>query len=295
MSAFLRDASPALKAALAAGTIRYSANLITIALTDGETILHWTDFDQSLRYAGTLYASGAPFLSRPTWGVKNTMEVPELSLKIMSDNGGFNGGSALQAQIHDGLLDGASFLLQRAMMGDDANPDTLGVIPLFAGKVAAIDLDGVTATVGVKGKNNDLDQYVPRNLYQVGCNHAFCNAGCGLSRATFTSAFTVGSAATSSFIPWSSAPSAPTSYQNGTLTITSGDGTGSRRTIAAASSAGLILAYPLPFVPAAGDAFTAFKGCDKTRNSGSNQSCTAYSNTAHFRGFPDVPPPATAY
>jgi uncharacterized phage protein (TIGR02218 family) len=295
MSAFLRDASPALKAALASGMVRYCANLITISLIDGETVYRWTDFDQALRYAGTRFAAVGQYLTRPTWNVKNTMEVPELSLKVFSPGGGAGGGIDMQAQIHDGLLDGASFLLQRAMMGNDVNPDTFGLVPLFAGKVSGIDLDGVGATIGVKGKNNDLDQYVPRNLYQTPCNHAFCNSGCGLSRATFTSTFAVGAGATSTFIPWASAPASPTSYQNGTFTMTSGDGAGSRRTIAVASASGLTLAYPLPFTPAAGASFTGFKGCDKTRDSGSNQSCSAYSNLAHFRGFPDVPPPATSY
>jgi uncharacterized phage protein (TIGR02218 family) len=295
MSAFLRDASPALKAALASGTVCYSANLITIALIDGETVYRWTDFDQALSYAGTRFTAAGQYLTRPTWNVKNTMEVPELSLKLLGLNSSYNGGGSLQAQIHDGLLDGASFLLQRAMMGIDCNPDTLGLIPLFTGKVAGIDLDGVSASIGVKGKNNDLDQYVPRNLYQIPCNHAFCNSGCGLSRATFTASFVIGAGATSTFIPWASVPASPTSYQNGTFTMTGGDGAGSRRTITVASASGLTLAYPLPFTPAAGDSFTGFKGCDKTRDSGSNQSCSAYSNLAHFRGFPDVPPPATSY
>jgi hypothetical protein len=81
MSAFLRDASPALKAALASGMVRYCANLITISLIDGETVYRWTDFDQALRYAGTRFAAAGQYLTRPTWNVKNTMEVPELSLK----------------------------------------------------------------------------------------------------------------------------------------------------------------------------------------------------------------------
>lgn len=120
--------------------------------------------------------------------------------------------------------------------------DTLGPMPLFAGKVAAIDLDGITAEIVAKGKVNDLDQYVPRNLYQVGCNHAFCDIGCGLNRAAFTAAFTVGAAPSATFIPWGAVPANATAYQNGTLVITTGAGASQRRTIAQATTAGVSLA-----------------------------------------------------
>lgn len=293
-NAFLRNWPAPLVAAINARAIRYRAKLYTITLVGGGT-LTWTDFDTDLVYAGTVFQSKAAFLSKPSWKVSNTMEVPELSLKISSFNAAFDGGGTLELQIHSGLLDGATFLMQECMMGVDCNPNTLGVGPLFGGKIAGIDLDGVTATIAAKGKINDLDQYVPRNLYQVPCNHAFCDPGCSLSAASFTSSFTMGGVPNTSFIPWASAPSNAAAYQNGTLVITNGPASGSRRTIAAASSAGLTLGYPLPFLPVAGNSFTAFQGCDKTLNSGSSQSCTAYSNTAHFRGFRDVPPPASAY
>lgn len=294
MTAWLRDAPAPLIAALAAGAIRYRADLMTITLIDG-TVLRWTNFDHDLTYDGHVFTSQGVLLNRMTWSVKNTLEVPNFTLKASSLNTGFNGGAALQVQIHGGLLDGAAFLGQRAMMGLDARPDTLGVLSLFAGKVAGVDLDGLTAAIGIKGKTNDLDQYAPRNLYQIPCNHAFCDAGCTLSQSAFTAAYSVGASPSPTFIPWSSAPVNASGHQGGVIAFTSGAAAGSRRTIVAASSAGVSLAYPLPFVPAPGDGFTALRGCDKTYNSGSNQSCTAYGNTAHYRGFPDTPPPGSAY
>lgn len=294
MTAWLRDAPAPLIAALEAGAIRYRADLMTITLIDG-TVLRWTNFDHDLAYGGHVFTSQGVLLNRLTWKVTNTLEVPNFTLKASSLNTGFRGGAALQVQIHGGLLDGATFLGERAMMGLDARPDTLGVIALFAGKVAGVDLNGLTAAIGIKGKINDLDQYAPRNLYQIPCNHAFCDAGCTLAKADFTASFTAGASPTPTFIPWGSAPVNPSGFQDGVIAFTSGVAAGSRRSIVSASSAGVALSYPLPFVPSAGDAFTALRGCDKTYNSGSNQSCTAYGNTAHFRGFPDVPPPGSAY
>ncbi len=173
---------------------------------------------------------------------------------------------------------------------------TLGAVTVFGGKIAGIDLDGITAAIAAKGKTNDLDQYAPRNIYQVGCNHAFCDAGCALSRASFTTPFTVGLSPTTTFIPWNGTPPTnPQGWQNGTIVFTSGAAAGARRTIAKADSSGATLVYPLYVTPAHADTFTGLQGCDKSFDSGSGQSCTDYSNTQHYRGFPYVPPPNSAY
>lgn len=297
MTALLRDASSALKAVLASGVPTWSADLITVTLADGVTVFNWTNWDTDLTYAGTRYSSRGQWLSRTSWKVTNTMEVPTMTVNLLSLNDGFNGGASLKSQIHAGLLDGAKFLLKRAIMTAPGNVDALGAVSLFSGKVADLDLDGITAVLNIKGRVNDLDQYAPHNLYQVPCLHGFCDQNCTLSRATYTQTFAVGLTPTATFIPWASgaAPGNPLLYQNGILAITGGLAAGARRTIAKADSTGLTLAYPLAVVPAGGDAFTAMQACDKTLNSGSGQSCTDRGNTQHYRGYKNVPPPNTSY
>lgn len=295
MSALLRPASTALANALAGGVELWAADLFTFTLADGVTQYHWTTWDTDLVSSGVTYSSKAPWLSRSSWSVVNTLEVPTLTVSLLALNSGFGGGGSIKTQIHNGLFDGASVLFSRAFMLTPGAPDVLGAIPLFGGKVGPIDLIGTEATITVKGKVNDLDQNVPRNLFQIGCNHAFCDAGCTLNRASFTSTFFVGVTPGATFIPWSAAPANPGLYNGGTFALTGGAGAGQRRTISAANSSGLFLSYPLAIVPAAGDAFTAFQGCDKTFNSGSGQSCTDRSNTQHYRGFEFVPPPNAAW
>ena len=46
---------------------------------------------------------------------------------------------------------------------------------------------------------------------------------------------------------------------------------------------------PLPNVPAVGDTFSVFPGCDKTKTTCAGK----FSNIARFRGFPFVPVPET--
>jgi uncharacterized phage protein (TIGR02218 family) len=295
MSALLRSASPELAAALAGGVQLWRADIFAVTLLGG-TMQNWCTWDCDLTVAGVLYASKAPWLERSSWNVSNTMEVPTLTLRLRALDTSFAGGADIKTQILGGLFDGASLTFSRVFMTSPGAVSALGALPLFAGKIAGVDIAGTTATLSVKGKVNDLDQNVPRNLYQVGCNHAFCDPGCTLSRASFTAAFTVGGAPTATFIPWNgAAPGNATNYQNGTTTITGGAAAGQSRTIAQATSAGLTLAYPLYSTPAPGDAFTAFQGCDKTFNSGSGQSCTDRANTQNYRGFPFVPPPNSSY
>lgn len=292
MTALLRDCSPELAAALASGVRLWAADLLSFTLADGVTVFNWTTWDSDLLCDGVLYQSRAPWINRSTWKVSNKMQVPTMKVSLLSLNQGFNGGAHLKSQIHAGLFDGASVLFQRAYMTTPGDADALGAIALFGGKTAGLDLDGITAVINVKGKINDLDQFAPRNLVQVSCLHSFCDVNCKLSRPAFTTGYTVGTTPSATFIRWSGSPPLnATNYQGGTLAFTSGPASGSRRTVTKATSTGLTLAYPLYAVPAPGDGFTAFQGCDKTYNSGSGQSCTDRSNTQNNRSFEFVPPP----
>ncbi len=295
MSALLRSCSPALADALAGGVELWAADLFTFTLADGVTQFNWTSWDTDLVADAVTYSSRRPWVECSGWSVVNTMEVPTSTVTLTATNDGFNGGASIKAQIHNGLFDGASVLISEAFMTTPGDTSALGLLPVFGGKVGAIDLIGTQAVLTCKGKVNDLDQYVPRNLFQVGCNHAFCDVGCTLNRAAFTASFTVGASPTPIFIPWAAAPGSPVAFNAGTLAMTSGAAAGSRRTILSSNSSGLTLAYPLYTVPAPGDSFSAFAGCDKTFDSGSGQSCTDRSNTQNYRGFEFVPPPNSAF
>ena len=296
MADYLRTCSPALALALQGGVQLWSADIFKFVLVDGVTDCFWAAWDSDLSVGGTVYSSRAPWLKRSQWNVSNRMEVPSLKVTLAALNDSFAGGANIKLQIHNGLFDGATFLLSRVFMNAPGNTAALGAIDLFGGSVSGIDLTGIAADITIKGKVNLLDQNAPRNVFQVGCNHAFCDAGCTLGRASFTTSYTVGTSPTTSFIPWASAPANPGRYVNGTMALTGGAASGQRRNIAIADSSGLTLAYPLYVLPSAGDAFTAFEGCDKSfAASGSVQSCTARGNTQNYRGFEFVPPPNSAY
>lgn len=296
MTDYLRTCSGSLALALAGGVELWSADIFTVTLIDGVTKYYWAAWDSDLLVGGSqIYSSTQPWVERGSWGVTNTMQVSTMKMTLGALNTSFAGGAQIKTQIHNGLFDSAFILMSRAFMTSPGNTATLGTIDLFGGLVGAIDLNGISADFQIKGKNTILDQNVPRNIFQIGCNHAYCDAGCTLPRLTYTTSYTVGASPSPSFIPWASAPSNPARYINGTFSATSGTDSGQRRNISYADSTGLTLAYPLYATPAPGDGFTAFEGCDKSVNSGSVQSCTSRSNTQHYRGFPFVPPPNAAY
>ena len=71
------------------------------------------------------------------------------------------------------------------------------------------------------------------------------------------------------------------------MTFTSGNNNGIRRTVRTYSPGQILLVTRLPFVPQSGDTFQIVPGCDKRE-----ATCLEkFSNTAHYRGFPFVPPP----
>jgi uncharacterized phage protein (TIGR02218 family) len=286
----MRPCNVTLAAALAAGDVlmrRAEAYKITTKLG---TIFRWSTYDKKIPNGLDTYTAQGPFLKRSSWKLTNTMQVPSMTMKLSSLNQSFNGGASLIGQITQGLLDGASVVMTEIYM--DATVDAVSVIGdivIFGGRVSVASTDGLTATIQVKGANNRLDQYAPRRLYQVGCNNTFCDAGCTLLRASFTSSFTVGASPTRLFVPWASPPGTPSQFVLGTLTMTSGAASGESVTVGAADASGCTLVFPLYAAPAPGDTFTVFQGCDKTI-----ATCTGRSNNQNGLWFPFIPPAETA-
>ena len=277
----LRSCTSELAAALADKTVQLSmADFYKITLLDG-TVYHWTNWDVDLTWS--LHTYTHMNLKRGKWNLTNSMTVPSMDLTIYSAGEAFDGSNSIKWQVTNGLFDGAVILHSQAFM--QAPPTIIGVMDLNAWIAGEAEIGSTTVALTLKGKNNRLNANAPRNLYQAGCLHAFCDDGCTLARASYTTSHVVGSGTpTQTYIPWDTAPSDYAKYQYGTVKFTSGDASGQSATVTSVSSSGLTLAYPLIEAPAAGDSFTAFKGCAKTKTA-----CTAYSNIQHWRAFPYTP------
>ncbi len=188
------------------------------------------------------------------------------------------GGVPFFVALREGVFDGCTVRRDRAFLTAwDAPP--IGGVTLFTGRLASVDQVGRTsATLTVASELTLLDVDLPRNVWQPTCNHTLYDTGCRLVRQAYASAGAVGDGASTTFIPWAGASEALT---QGTVTFTSGGNSGVSATIKLADAAGLTLTYPLPAMPAPGDSFTAYQGCDHTL-----ATCRSkFANEANFRGF----------
>ena len=288
----MRTATPALVAYLAglrAGrdAPALMADCFTLTLRTG-TILTYTNADVPVVLNGATFLADSILIDGLQYKCAVGLDVDKQKVTISARPTDTIGGIPFLQAVRNGLLDGCEVQRDRAFLSAWGSAP-VGAVTLFKGRVSTIDSVGrTTATVTVASDLVLLDIDMPRNLYQPACNHVLFDSGCGLVKNAFGAAGTVGAGAGATLIPWAAASSA---YAQGTITFTGGANTGVTANIKGADATALTLSYPLPDVPAAGDGFTAYQGCDHTL-----ATCRAkFNNASNFRGFPFVPVPETAF
>lgn len=283
--------TPTQKAFLATRQPCFVADLFTVTLLGG-SVYYWSTFDQSVTVVGHTFVAFGKLMQRNSLSIRNTVEVPEMELTLLAGALDLINGNAIKQQILAGAFDGATVRMERLFM-PTVGDVSLGTVALFSGRMSDCKVSAQSVIITVKGDNVLMNQYAPKNVYQLLCLHSFCDAGCTLSEAANTTSNTVGASPTTQLIPWGSVPGSPSIYGLGKITFLSGIAAGQVRTVRSADASGIVLIYPLDDAPAPGDNFKILKGCDKTEATGSGQDCTAYANTQHYRGFRFIPPPET--
>lgn len=300
----MRSASAALQDFLRLRQPCWIAELFTLTLADGVTNYLWTSFDQNIMYSGSTWIALGPLIARSRMTVRNTVEVPEVDIKIAALDSVLVNGISLKTAVHNGIFDGARIKIYRVFMPSadaSGNPiapgnTSLGLVTMFAGRLSQAQVTASGVTFTAKGDNVLMNQQAPRNLYQTTCLHTFCDAGCnanGLTpRVNFTTTNTAGFGATTLKVPWGTPPANPALYVLGKITFTSGVCNGQIRTIRNADATNIYLTYPLYGAPQAGDAFSVLMGCARTLNACQNhtdKNGNAVNNQASFRGYPFIP------
>ena len=288
----MRAASPALVAFLATLQAQHDAPVLmadcfTLNLRTG-AILTYTSADVPVVLNGATFLANSILVDGLQYKCSVGLDVDKQKITILARQTDTIGGIPFLQAIRNGVLDGCEIQRDRAFLSAWGTTPT-GSVTLFKGRVSTVDSVGrTTAQITVASDLVLLDIDMPRNLYGPTCNHVLFDSGCGLVKNAWGAAGTVGSGATAILLPWTGAS---TAYAQGTITFTSGINTGATANIKSASMAALTLSYPLPNVPAQGDSFTAYQGCDHTM-----ATCRAkFNNAANFRGFPFVPVPETAF
>lgn len=263
------------------------ADLYTITLKSG-TALRYTTWDTNLVVLGNTFLTGPPHIARSAIEEKIGMEVATLEVTIEASLTDTVSGVPILQAIGQGIFDGAGFRIDRLFM--DSNSNQIGAVVRFSGFIGPVEeLTRTSAKLTVNAATAYLNMQLPSIILQPGCTNTLFDPRCGLLKSSYANNLVVQAPCTlNKIITTSSQPDAY--FDNGQLVFTSGANNGLVKAIRQFIAGVFYFNSPLPFVPNAGDTFTAYPGCDKTQ-----ATCTAkFNNVANFEGFPYVPVPETA-
>jgi hypothetical protein len=168
----------------------------------------------------------------------------------------------------------------------------IGLVNVFAGRVAECDGGRSTITVNMNDPRELLAIDMPRNLFSAGCGYALFDTGCTLSKAAAARGLTVTNVTSINSI-FSSDLAVPDGfYSLGSVAFTSGANSGLTMMVRSSfqQNGNLEFMAPLPFNINVGDTLLAYPGCDK-------QSATCngkFGNLINFGGAPFIPAVETA-
>ena len=257
------------------------ADCYTISLRTG-LILTYTNADVPISLNGYVYSANSVLVDGLKFKCDVGLNVDQQQITLSARSTDTVGGIPILQAIRNGLLDGAEIQRERAFLPSWTGAP-IGSVILFKGRVGAIDNIGrTTAQITVNSDLVLLDIDMPRNLYSPSCQHRLYDSGCTLVKNAFGASGAVGSGSTNVTINWSS--SSPV-YTQGTATFISGANTGVTANVKSSSSTGFQLSYPLDAIPAAGDAFTIYQGCDHTQATCKNK----FNNLAKLSWVPLYP------
>jgi len=279
-----------LAAWLAANNVGHSADLLTVTLLDG-TIYRWTTWGNSLVVSGNTYLAyglgTAPLVKRGPYTRRSRLTVDTLDFDL-NGKGVTLGGVAMPLRAVQGYFDGARVQLDVLIMPTPGDVTTFTPISsYFEGRVAFVEPVGPRVRLRCKSELELLSLKLPKFLAQPSCGNVVYDTNCALVKATYTDAATAtgGTTATVTTATAAVTGKAAAYYELGVVKFTSGSLSGLRRSVKVSLAGTITLALPLPSAPQAGDTFTIFPGCDRSRTM-----CNAkFSNLVHFRGYPHIP------
>jgi uncharacterized phage protein (TIGR02218 family) len=261
------------------------AELYTFTLADNSTYLY-TSLDVNIVIGSNEYKSDGLLIKRGPMRQGLGLQVDDLELTVYPTTANI-GGVGWLAALRNGVLDGATVLLQRAFFKWWAADGFIGAITSFNGTVSDIDPIGRSgAVLKVASIAELLSVMWPRMVYTAQCVWRLYDSGCTANRTSFTVSGNIAGNGTVNAFPTDLAQ-ANNYFDQGVMRFTAGNNVDVMRTIKSYSAGNVSIAYPLLYPPMANDAFQIYPGCDHSQNTCINK----FSNGNNFRGFPFIPVP----
>lgn len=261
----------------------YEAQLLTVTLSSG-TKIYWSAEDQALKWNGNQYILGPGISGTPTTRQIGT-QVSQKDVSLLFDDEVTYNGISLAEYIASGGFINATMLFEQAYAYSPDMP-ILGTLPEFFGRITQFkDTGNTKATVTISNWMSLLNGQVPSELWQPPCLHTVFDSGCKLNRADFAKNGTVQGAPDALTISTNLTPPNDGYYNLGKIVFTSGENDGQSRSIKTQSGGIVAMVRALPALPAPGDTFTIYPGCDLTTPTCRDK----FNNLKHRKGLEYIP------
>lgn len=302
----MKSASNATLAIIASGKWLL-ADLYDLTLITGQSY-HFTNFQVPLTAAvfpsstKNTYTTGL-IITRDTMTLKVGTEAGNLKLSVSPQGDSPNapvliGGYPILQAARYGFLDGATLRYSKLFLKHPALGAQLdtsqGAVGWFLGQIQEPTIDRLSLELSIDDALSYLGtQQMPRVLWGAGCFHEVYDAGCTLLKSAFTSTGTIASVGDNAHYT-SNLTQADDFFDLGVLTFTGNVTPGlAGVSLNVASfkhaSGSFAMRFPAPKLPAVGDTFTVYPGCDKQQPTCSGK----FNNLIHFGGQPYIPVPET--
>lgn len=288
----MKEASERLKRLLIESQTFYIADLYKITLTDG-TVLRYTSADIVLTVGDDRYTPLA--IERDGTTQTNDITVDEMHLTITVDETyRLDRETTMMQGVAAGRFADAEVELHRLFSPEaftmfTGRIDSDYALLWWLGRLNIERAGGITIEATVASVTELLNVKFPTHLYYPPCIYTLGDASCGVDLEKFRKRGTATGGERS--IIDTNLSLANGYLAQGSITFASGRNAGVTRTIRSNEGGHISVVMPLYYPPVAGDMFNVLPACDKSMNC-----CKArFKNLAHFRGYPFIPVPETAY
>lgn len=288
----MKEASERLKRLLIESQTLYIADLYKITLTDG-TALRYTSADIVLTVGDDRYTPLA--IERDGTTQTNDITVDEMHLTITVDAAQrLDRETTIMQGVAAGRFADAEVELHRLFSPQPFTVFTGRIDPDYAllwwlGRLNIERAGGITIEATVASMTELLNVKFPTHLYYPPCIYTLGDMSCGVDLKKFRQRGTA-TGGTRSVIE-TNLSLANAYLAQGHIIFTSGRNAGVMRTIRTNEGGAITVVMPFYYLPDIGDTFSVLPACDKS------MSCCKlrFDNLAHFRGYPFIPVPETAY
>lgn len=238
------------------------------------TIMGFTSLDRDLALMDATYIAATGFT--PT----SIDSQASLAVDNLDIEGMLSAGSITEADILAGKYDFAEI----EVFALNYREGSYGRIHLRRGWLGEVEIRNGQFIAEIRGLTQRLSQHIGE-LYSPMCRAQLGDAKCTVNVAPYTVSGSVSSALSQSKFLDNTRSEDAGHFSYGKVTFTSGDNVGLSAEVKESRGAEIVLALPMPFAIAVGDAYSLQQGCDKTLTTCAER----YNNAINFRGEPHVP------